>query len=59
LEEFLILSELRLASGETDIATVAQTTAPKCERCWRHRESVGQNSAHPTLCDRCAAAITR
>jgi isoleucyl-tRNA synthetase len=58
LEEFLILSELRLASGETDIATVAQTAAPKCERCWRHRPSVGQNASHPTLCDRCAAAVT-
>jgi isoleucyl-tRNA synthetase len=58
LEEFLILSELRLEPGETDTATIAQTTAPKCERCWRHRESVGQNPAHPTLCDRCAAAVT-
>ena len=25
----------------------------KCERCWHHREDVGQNEAHPTLCGRC------
>jgi isoleucyl-tRNA synthetase len=58
LEEFLILSELRLETGESDSATVAKTVAPKCERCWRHRSSVGQLTAHPNLCDRCAAAVT-
>lgn len=25
----------------------------KCERCWHHREDVGQNEAHPDLCGRC------
>ncbi|MEX1111045.1 MAG: class I tRNA ligase family protein, partial [Chthoniobacterales bacterium] len=59
LEEFLILSELRLKPGETDTATLTKTNAAKCERCWRHRESVGGDTAHPTLCDRCAAAISR
>jgi isoleucyl-tRNA synthetase len=58
LEEFLILSELQLVPGETDSATVAKTVVPKCERCWRHRSSVGQITAHPNLCDRCAAAVT-
>jgi isoleucyl-tRNA synthetase len=57
LEEFLILSELQLETGEADTATVVKTAAPKCERCWRHRQSVGQNAAHPTLCDRCATAV--
>ena len=58
LEEFFILSELQLVPGETDSATVAKTAAPKCERCWRHRSSVGQITAHPNLCDRCAEAVT-
>jgi isoleucyl-tRNA synthetase len=58
LEEFLILSELKLETGETDAAVASKTSAPKCERCWRHRTSVGQNSNHPTLCDRCAEAVT-
>jgi isoleucyl-tRNA synthetase len=30
---------------------------PKCERCWNHRATVGQDLAHPTLCDRCAAVV--
>jgi isoleucyl-tRNA synthetase len=58
LEEFLILSELKLETGENDAAVASKTSAPKCERCWRHRISVGQNPAHPTLCDRCAEAIS-
>jgi isoleucyl-tRNA synthetase len=58
LEEFLILSELKLEPGSEVTATLTKTSAPKCERCWRHRGSVGQNTAHPTLCDRCAAAVT-
>ena len=26
---------------------------PKCDRCWHHREDVGQTEAHPELCNRC------
>lgn len=29
------------------------TDKPKCARCWHHRAEVGQNEAHPELCDRC------
>jgi isoleucyl-tRNA synthetase len=29
----------------------------KCERCWNLRETVGQDAAHPTLCDRCARVV--
>jgi len=25
----------------------------KCERCWHHREDVGQSEVHPSLCGRC------
>jgi isoleucyl-tRNA synthetase len=57
LEEFFILSELKLEPGKEDSVSVAKTPAAKCERCWRHRHSVGKNSAHPTLCDRCATAV--
>jgi isoleucyl-tRNA synthetase len=58
LEEFLILSELHLEPGGEVTATISKTSAPKCERCWRHRGSVGQSATHPTLCDRCVAAVT-
>ena len=36
---------------------VEASTLPKCGRCWTHSASVGENSEHPELCERCAAAI--
>ncbi|MFM7375571.1 MAG: class I tRNA ligase family protein, partial [Chthoniobacterales bacterium] len=57
LEEFFILSELKLEQGAQDAASVAKTSAAKCERCWRQRDSVGKVAAHPGLCDRCAEAV--
>lgn len=29
----------------------------KCDRCWHHREDVGQHAAHPELCGRCIENI--
>ena len=29
----------------------------KCERCWIHDPSVGEDSEHPTICHRCVTAI--
>jgi isoleucyl-tRNA synthetase len=45
-----------IANGGTGIEIQA-TSFPKCERCWRHRQDVGQNAAHPALCGRCAAVV--
>ena len=53
LEEFFILSDLIIEDATELSATVEKTPFAKCARCWRHRESVGQSSAHPDLCDRC------
>lgn len=33
-------------------------TDTKCERCWHRRPDVGQNSEHPSLCQRCITNIT-
>lgn len=29
----------------------------KCERCWHHREDVGQHAEHPSLCGRCVSNL--
>jgi isoleucyl-tRNA synthetase len=29
----------------------------KCERCWVHDETVGNNSQHPTICSRCETVV--
>lgn len=59
LEEFFILSELRIESGKEPSALISKTTRAKCARCWRHRPAVGKSPAHPELCDRCEAVVAR
>jgi isoleucyl-tRNA synthetase len=36
---------------------VARSTQPKCERCWRYVQEVGQDRRFPTVCLRCADAL--
>ena len=58
LEEFFILSYLKVEQAKTASASVTKTSYAKCARCWRHREYVGKSKTHPDLCDRCEAVIT-
>ena len=46
-------------AGETEglFVTAVLSEKEKCERCWLHDATVGQDSEHPTLCARCAAAV--
>ncbi len=57
LEEFFILSDLKLETATEPSATVARTAYAKCGRCWRHRAAVGTIEAHPDLCERCAEVV--
>jgi len=38
---------------------VDRARGEKCERCWTRSEHVGENRAHPTLCERCVPIVTR
>lgn len=58
LEEFLIISELRVEPATQLGARLAKTEQARCARCWRHKASVGASAAHPDLCDRCAEVLT-
>jgi isoleucyl-tRNA synthetase len=46
-------------SQEIPGLVVAVDRAPgrKCERCWTWSERVGEDTAHPTLCERCVPVI--
>jgi len=55
LEELLIVSELQFTDGTA--VTVGRTANGKCQRCWRHRSTVGKSAAQPELCDRCESVI--
>ena len=68
LAKLVIVSEAHIVNGaapaeavkdeETGVATVVvASNLEKCERCWIHRDTVGQDSEHPTLCDRCADVV--
>jgi len=37
---------------------VSRAEGTKCERCWHWEGDVGVHAAHPTLCGRCAGAVT-
>lgn len=68
LRSIFIVSKAEMVKGEIDEAyrspdvegvTVKVTPASgeKCNRCWVHDPSVGQQADHPTICDRCYSAI--
>lgn len=68
LADWLLVSQLQLggtpaaavlAEVEEDGVTlrISRASGEKCERCWHYTEDIGDNSAHPTICGRCIAAL--
>jgi isoleucyl-tRNA synthetase len=39
------------------VVEVRRSAAPKCERCWRYVNEVGDDARYPTVCLRCADAL--
>jgi hypothetical protein len=58
LEEFFILSDLKIEAAADCSAVVTKTEYKKCARCWRHRSHVGTSTTHPDLCDRCESVVS-
>ena len=70
LASLLIVSEAHVVEGrdnapanavtvEDGVLSIVVTPSEleKCERCWIHRDTVGQDTDHPTLCARCAEVV--
>jgi isoleucyl-tRNA synthetase len=57
LPELFNVSEVEFSAGSTDQVAARRSTAPKCERCWRYVQEVGQDRRFPTVCLRCANAL--
>ena len=69
LSDFFIVSNVELvndtSAAPADALTnedgvrvsVAPSTRQKCERCWKHLDSVGSNPNHPDVCARCARVL--
>ena len=53
-----IVSEVKLETGvESTTVTAEKSTHEKCQRCWNYWPTVGDNTEHPDLCERCAAVV--
>ena len=46
-----------LANEDGVRVSVVPSTRQKCERCWKHLDSVGSNPNHPDVCARCARVL--
>ena len=57
LPALFIVSEVDLARGPAGVA-VARSAGQKCERCWVYAADVGRDPAHPTICGKCAGALS-
>ncbi len=55
----LIVSSVEIVDNNAEFEVVIEKAAgEKCERCWAISESVGHNSEHPTLCQRCCEVLS-
>lgn len=60
LSEILIVSDVEVSADRNDSETefeVVKAEGRKCERCWTYSTTVGSDSEHPTLCERCCKAV--
>jgi isoleucyl-tRNA synthetase len=64
LRSFFIVSQARIQRGDIEdgrcsddvegiVVKVSSASGEKCERCWVYDVSVGEQSDHPTICNRC------
>ena len=65
LDQLFIVSSATLNEASSDVTpeqkvkvTVRTAEGEKCERCWMISPTVGQNSNHPQLCERCATIVS-
>jgi isoleucyl-tRNA synthetase len=57
LPELFNVSEVELLETPGESISVRRSEKPKCERCWRYVQEVGQDGRFPTVCLRCADAL--
>lgn len=58
LQKCCIVSAVTLVRGDALAVEVSRAPGEKCERCWGYFTDLGTDPKHPTLCARCAGAVT-
>ena len=52
--------ELGISDGEEEVRIeVEEASGKKCARCWNYRTTVGQDTTHPDICDRCLPIVLK
>jgi isoleucyl-tRNA synthetase len=55
-----IVSEVKLEKSDGQMQVSAKKSPhQKCQRCWNYWPSVGSDSSHPDLCERCISVISK
>jgi isoleucyl-tRNA synthetase len=57
LPALFIVSKVVLAAGPLAV-DVVKAPGAKCARCWIYAEDLGRSEAHPTVCGKCAKALS-
>ena len=57
LPTLFIVSKVTVTQGPLSVK-VEKAPGQKCARCWVYAEDVGKSAAHPTVCGKCAEALT-
>ena len=59
LADLFIVSKERVDVGDELKVAVRPAGGAKCARCWKVLPTVGSDAAHPDLCPRCAAVVSK
>ena len=58
LRYIFIVSQVEVHEGGAFGVEVRRADGEKCERCWNYSTRVGEFETYPTVCERCAAALS-
>jgi isoleucyl-tRNA synthetase len=58
LRYIFIVSQVEVHEGDAFGVIITKADGEKCERCWNYSTRVGEFSMWPTVCERCAEALT-
>ena len=54
----VVLEKAASPNGDTGVQIkVSKAPGAKCERCWNYSTHVGEDTAYPTVCERCSAVL--
>nr|MDQ3321638.1 isoleucine--tRNA ligase [Acidobacteriota bacterium] len=58
LRYIFIVSQVEVHQGDKFVVEIGKADGAKCERCWNYSARVGEFENYPTVCERCAAALS-